>query len=371
MLAQDDIGRKALLSYLATFLVCVAVVLGISWLYTSTQRSRFMETGYAVWDAKRTMVSNCDVGQVAVFGDSRADSALIPDRLKKVATNLAVAGGTPIENFFFVKSVLACESKPAIVMLSFNPGAFEIIQPWLWDNSVGYGALGWQEVSEIRHEAERLKDASYLAVTPKLGIDGIFRDAAYSHGFPGIYFNSLLESRLMGKTAMNRQKFDEVVMARGYPSYRRVAQVAGAGATKVQETARFTPLPIQQSYFEATLALLDRAGITTYFLITPYNTTNVNTHNQPYNAAYMAYLHRLDAKYPRFQLLQSKPPVWEQAMFVDGAHLSQEGANVFSRLLDRCIEWAAENANLGGGCNFDHPDQSAKVVELLVAKAKK
>lgn len=364
MLAQDDIGRGTLLSYLATLLLCVAVVLGLSWLYTATQRERFLETGYSVWNAKRSLVSNCDMGQVAIFGDSRADSALVPARLKKVATNLAFAGGTPIENYFFVKSMLACKSKPAVVMLSFNPGAFEIIQPWLWDNAVRYGALGWQELSEVRHEAARLHDKSYLAVTPKLGLDGMFRDIAYAHGFPAIYFDSLLDSRLMARTETNRKKFSEVVLARGYPSYGRPAQQAGARNAMEPTSVPFAPLPIQQSYFEATLAMLERAGIKTYFLITPHNTNARNTHDQPYNAAYLAYLHRVDAQYSRFQLLQHQQPVWPETMFVDGAHLSQEGAHVFSRLLNRCIEDAPDMTNLGIACDFN---QAADAPDLLTA----
>lgn len=364
MLAQDHIGKGTLLSYLATLLLCVAVVLGIAWMYTATQRGRFLETGYSVWSAKRSLVSNCDVGQIAIFGDSRADSALIPASLKKVVTNLAVAGGTPIENYFFVKSMLACESKPAVLMLSFNPGAFEIIQPWLWDNSVRYGALGWSELSEVRHEAARLNDKSYLAVTPKLGLDGIVRDIAYAYGFPAIYFDSLLDGRLMARTDINRQKFNEVILARGYPSYGHAAQQAGARNAGEQTSVPFAPLPIQQSYFEATLAMLERAGVKTYFLITPYGTNAGNTHDQRYNAAYLAYLQRIDVQYPGFQLLQHQQPVWAETMFVDGAHLSQEGAQAFSRLLNRCIEDAADIADLGIACDFN---QAAGADELITA----
>ena len=364
MLVQDDIGRSTLLSYLATLLLCVTVVMGVSWIYTATQRERFLESGYSVWNAKRSLVSHCDLGQVVVFGDSRADSALVPARLKKVATNLAVAGGTPIESYFFVKSMLECESKPTVLMLSFNPGAFEIIQPWLWDNSARYGALGWRELSEVRREAARLNDKSYLAVTPKLGLDGIVRDIAYGYGFPAIYFDSLLDGRLIARTDMNRQRFNEVVLARGYPSYGHAAQQAGARNDGEQKSIPFAPLPIQQSYFEATLAMLERAGIKTYFLITPYNTRAGKTHDQRYNAAYLAYLHRIDVQYSGFQLLQHQQPVWAETMFVDGAHLSQEGAQIFSRLLNRCIEDAADMADLGIACDFN---QAAGADELITA----
>lgn len=339
MTEQDNIGHRSLLAYLGAMCLCAALALGVAWVYTATQGNRFLESGYAVWHAKGTLLRECDLGDVAVFGDSRADSAVIPARLSKAATNLGFAGGTPIENYFFVKSLLSCKTRPRMLVLSFNPNAFEIVQPWLWDNAVRYGALGWNELSQVRHEAARLDERSYFAAKPHIGLDGLFRDITYSSHFPAIYFNSLIESRLVLRADTNRAKFAEVIRTRGYPSYGNGPQAPLPAATA--DARPFAPLPLQQRFFDMTVAMLDRAGIDTYFLITPYSAHGAQAHTPRYMDAYLAFVRQAGARYPRFHLLQQQVPVWPDAMFVDGQHLSEPGAEAFSRALNRCIEDAA------------------------------
>jgi hypothetical protein len=350
MLEQDDIGKKLFLSYLAAMFVCGALALGIAWIYASTQGIRFLESGYSVWNAKGTLLRDCDLGAVAVFGDSRADSAVIPARFSKTATNFGFAGGTPIENYFFVKSLMSCNAKPRMLVLSFNPNAFEIIQPWLWDNAVRYGALGWNEISLIRHEAQRLNDQSYFAVKPHIGVDGLFRDLAYSSHFPAIYFNSLVESRLLFREEKNRAKFAEVIHARGYPSYGNGGQIGAAGVDAADTP--FAPLPLQKSFFEKTVAMLDRAGIETYFMITPHSETGAHAHDTRYKEAYLAYLRGMAAQYRHFHLLQQQVPIWPDAMFADGQHLNGHGADAFSRQLNRCVEAAGTQTDSQTACDM-------------------
>lgn len=336
MFEKDDAGDKPHLWYLAAILLCTVFMLGVMWIYTSTQGVRFLESGYSVWSAKRTLLRNCDLGDVAVFGDSRVDSAVVPARFSTTATNLGFAGGTPIENYFFVKSVLACKTKPRMLVLSFNPGAFEIVLPWLWDNAIRYGAIGWPELSLVRSEAERLGDLSYSAIKPQMGIDGFLRDLTYASHFPGIYFTSLVESRLGLRTQKNRQKFDEVINARGYPSYGNGTRATVADVAP--DNSAFAPLPLQKSFFEMTVAMLDREKIDTYFLITPYSEKSSRAKSSRYMSAYLQFLRQMSAQYPHFHLLQEEVPFWPEAMFVDGSHLNENAANIFSRQFNHCVQ---------------------------------
>jgi hypothetical protein len=364
MLEKDETGPKSVISYLGALLLCAAVALGISWIYTSTQAVRFLESGYSVWDAKRTLLRDCNLGDVAVFGDSRADSAFIPARMSKLSTNFGFAGGTPIENYFFVKSILACNTKPRLLILSFNPGAFEIVQPWLWDNALRYGALGWDEISQVRHEAERLEERSYFVAKPHIGIDGLFRDVAYSTRFPAIYFNSLIESRLLLRTEENHRKYAEVISARGYPAYKSGAQVRMVDAST--DDAPFTPLPLQQRFFEMTVSMLKQAGIETYFLIAPFSENGPHAHNQAYQAAYIEFLRRTSLHHQNLHLMQDQVPVWPNSMFADGVHLNRNGADVFSRQLNQCIEANSPVLDLHATCGFQWVDQAVDVNSVKV-----
>ena len=364
MLGNEEAGAKSLGVYMATICLCAVFALGISWVYTSTQGIRFLESGYPVWSAKRTMLGACDLGEVAVFGDSRADSAVIPSRLSKQASNLGFAGGTPIEIYFFARSLQSCSKKPKTVLLSFNPGAFEVIQPWLWDNAARYGALGWSEISIIRQEAERLNDRSYFTTKPQIGLDGLMRDVTYSTRFPAIYFNSLIESKVLLRADANRQKFNEVMLSRGYPTYKAGAHV-DEGPAKGGDKP-FTPLPLQESFFEKTVAMLDRAGIDTFFMITPFNQANPRALNPGYQEAYLALIRRLGSQYPHFHLLQQQAPVWPNIYFADGVHLNEEGADTFSRQLDHCLQELGTPGDPDDRCKFDSIKHALKTANTTV-----
>jgi hypothetical protein len=364
MFEKDDDGDKPHLWYLAAMLLCTVFALAALWIYTSTQGVRFLESGYSVWSAKRTLLRNCDLGDVAVFGDSRADSAVVPARFSTKATNLGFAGGTPIENYFFVKSALACKTKPRMLVLSFNPGAFEIVQPWLWDNAIRYGALGWPELSLVRNEAKRLGDSSYSAIKPQMGIDGLLRDLTYASHFPGIYFNSLVESRLALRAQKNRQKFDEVINTRGYPSYGNGTRAA-LTATAPDDTP-FAPLPLQKSFFEKTVAMLDQAGIDTYFLITPYSEKSSRAQSSQYMAAYVEFLRQMRSRYPHFHLLQEEVPLWPDTMFVDGSHLNENAANIFSQQFDHCIETSRTQTASHANCELGWKKPTSAMSDPIV-----
>jgi hypothetical protein len=310
------------------------------------------------------LLRDCNLGEVAVFGDSRADSAFIPARMSKLSTNFGFAGGTPIENYFFVKSFLACHNKPRVLILSFNPGAFEIVQPWLWDNAVRYQALGWDEISQVRHEAERLDDKTYFVTKPHIGIDGLFRDVAYSSHFPAIYFNSLIESRLLFRMDENRRKYAEVINARGYPAYKRGAQVRLASAGS--DEAPFTPLPLQQRFFEMTVSMLEQAGIKTYFLIAPFSESGPHAHNRAYQAAYIEFLRHTSSQHPNLHLMQNQVPVWPNSMFADGVHLNQNGADVFSRQLNQCVETSEPHSVMYAACGFQWVDKAAGANDVQI-----
>lgn len=357
MQLDDNISTKRLLGYLVTLLLALCALLASAWIFTGTQRHRFLESGFAVWDAKQTILRTCKLGNLAVFGDSRIDSAFIPARMTSTASNLGFAGGTPIENYFFVQKMLQCDNRPSKVMLSFNPSAFEIVQPWLWDNAVRYGMISAVQLGQVRADSERLADSSYAAVTPKMGMSGLLRDMIYASHFPAIYFDSLVESRLIGRAELNRKKFQQVIDSRGYPAYQRGAAIPLAArvndAATINDGAIFAPLPLQLSYFEKTLTILERAGVDTYFLITPYSNVGAHAGNARYKAAYLAYLRSLPSRYTHFHLLQDNVPVWSDAMFADSAHLNERGAHAFSHQLNGCIESADRSAN---ACQFKQID---------------
>lgn len=329
----DNPSRPIGIAYLGLVVLTVAIALAGVYLYADLRPMAFLEGGYPVWKAKQGMLDNCDLGSVAFFGDSQLDSAIIPNRLPDLATNFGFAGGTPLEGYFFVKRSLECSARPARIVLSFGPAAFQVVQPWLWENAVRYGVLGWNDLEEIRATAKEIGDETYFSIRTHDGLTGSLRDFLYLSHFPSIYFNSLVEARLFQREERNVAKFAEVRQARGYPAY-------GAGGGVVQPSNakdEFRPLPLQRHYFKQTVAMLDRAGVQVDFLITPVNTERYPAGKRHSFDAYLGFLHGMEARYPHFRLLQGRVPLWSRAMFADAAHLNAAGARNFSDLLGRCI----------------------------------
>ena len=87
--------------------VFVAVLLA-AWLYVTSFPMAFLESGYPSWVAKSTMLRNCQLGQVAFFGDSRLDAGIVPaltETTVRVSRVVAQAGDASPESVFDVESL--------------------------------------------------------------------------------------------------------------------------------------------------------------------------------------------------------------------------------------------------------------------------
>src|SRR6201747_1869709 len=96
------------LSFVASF--------GLIWLYVATMPMAFLTEDYAVWVAKRAMLNECRLGDVSVFGDSRAMAGMDPSKMPMPVANLALSGTSPIETYFAVSRALRCPTPPKLVV---------------------------------------------------------------------------------------------------------------------------------------------------------------------------------------------------------------------------------------------------------------
>lgn len=297
----------------------------------------FLEGGYPVWKAKQEMLNGCDFGELPFFGDSKLDSAVIPSRLPFPAANLAFAGATPLESYFFVKRSMACAARPRQIVLSFGSGAFSVVQTWLWENAIRYDVLGWNELLDIRSTAKKVNDEYFFNVKTHDGLSGSLRDFLYLAHFPSVYFNSLVEARFFQREERNMARFIEARKARGYFSYR-----GGEGAAPFAGEIEFNPLPIQRYYFEKMVELLDSQNISIEFALVPVSSFRYAEKEKENMGNYLKYIHGIEEKYHNFHVLQTDVPIWPNEMFADGAHLNARGAEKYSDLISRCLKRSTE-----------------------------
>ena len=125
------------------YLLCVALIATLAllsvWYYAKRQAIAFMELGYGVWKMPRRLLSLAASSDPTSFSAiCKPIWAIIPRGLSASSTNLALAGGTPVESYFLLERILTCPTVPRRVVLAFGVSAFQEIEPFLWESAVRY-----------------------------------------------------------------------------------------------------------------------------------------------------------------------------------------------------------------------------------------
>jgi hypothetical protein len=315
---------------LICLVVAVAVFAGV-WGYIRVMPMAFLEGAYPIWVAKQGFVARCDLGQLAIFGDSRPESAIDPRLLPVPATSITFGASSPVETAVFVARALRCPTPPRRIVLAFAPADFTGISEYFWENGGRFGFLSFADMQAVTHTADRLGDGSLNRVSTRLGLTGWVRNAAYSIWLPPLYFNSLVAARGDGRLAQNLASEARVRAARGYVPY--PPHKADLVHAPEAEMTVFQPVPVQNYYFDRILREAARAGVQVDFLMTPISqTTQADTHPAML-AGFIAYIQSFTQRYPNFHLLTPRPPVWNDRYFSDDAHLDPAGAVLFTRML--------------------------------------
>jgi len=127
------------------FLLCssavFAAVLLAVWLYVISFPMAFLETGYPSWVAKATMLRECQLGQIAFFGDSRLHAGVVPALLPVAASNFGLPAGTAIETHSAVRRAMACSTFPQQVVISLSPEHFGPLDKFYWLDDLRYGFI--------------------------------------------------------------------------------------------------------------------------------------------------------------------------------------------------------------------------------------
>src|SRR3954471_23770934 len=302
----------------------------------------FLESGYAAWQAKRAMLEECQLGEIAFFGDSRLESGVVPALLPVPAMNFGVAAGTAIETHSAVRRALACPSPPQQAVIALTPGHFGPLSRFYWMLSVRYGFIRPGEVRETERWADQLGDTETLATPTPDGFTGRLRDVLYAVRFPPLSFSSLVQGRVFGRYRTNKERFQAVIRNRGWTEY-------VPGSWLVHEMAApFAPTLLQTAEFEAAIDMLRARGIDVLLLVLPFAQGNaIDPASQTAYRDYLAAVARRTGVH-----LVDELPIWPDELFVDGEHLNGMGARAFTGKLAQCVA----SGRLQPGCDLRwHP----------------
>lgn len=329
-----------LLGAAATF----AAVFLCAWIYVASFPMAFLPGGYPAWVAKSTMLKQCQLGQVAFFGDSRLESGVVPKLLPVEATNFGLAAGTALEVHSAVRRVLACETPPAQVVISLIPSHLGVLDRYFWLNTLLYGFVSPSELLDLEAVAAELNDKTVFtaAQTPE-GLSGRLRNWIYAAGMPMLYFSSLVEGRVFGRAKPNQTRLQEVLLSRGYSSYGE-----GQGAAVPAAHKTFVASPLQVEMLERTLAMARARGVDVLLMAMPTADMTADQASVTEERRYLDFLQDIARRHPGTQLLTPAVPRWPQDMFVDGVHLNNGAARLFSQMLAGCFV----DQRLRAGCDL-------------------
>jgi hypothetical protein len=332
--------------FLTIFVLALLTMLVLTRIYIGLAPIAFLESGYGGWAARQTMLRNCDLGDVAVFGDSRAEAAIIPAMLPVQAANISFGATSPMETYYFVRQAMLCPHPPRRVLLVFGSVDFANVSEFLWRNAARYGYIGYRDLREISAVAASLGDHSVETIDTGDGLGGMARDALYAMGFLSIHFNSLLHGEIFRRYDLNIEHMKAVSRARGYRPYLTPNDPDKIGDEAKQD--RFTVLPVQDVFFRRTLELLAAHGTRVEYLNMPITASTSSHLTVQHLSGWRAYIASYEAKFPNFRQLGTLPTVWPDRWFNDRHHLGPAGAKAFSAKLAKCLmpEAAGEPCDL-------------------------
>jgi hypothetical protein len=340
-------------SYIVVVAAILALGLGALRLYVTTFSMAFLEEGYPIWLSKQNFIRNCDLGEVAIFGDSRVEAGLIAEGQPLKMTILGFGGTTPIETYFAVKHALACGRLPNRIVLAHGGAQFSRKPVFLWENAVRYDYISFAEAREINKVAVALGDTSIDQTITRDGLTGFARDFLYASNFPPIYFNSLFQGQFFRRLEKNKLTLAQTTKRRGhipYPPHHNGDNMMG------EETglSKFEPMPTSDYFFEQTIKLLNAHNIATDWVSMPITETSSAALKPAVWDGFRAYLERYAARYPNFHVV-SVLPVWPDRFFSNKDHLDEAGAKLFSAKFAECMRQriaAGRNPAIASSCDW-------------------
>jgi hypothetical protein len=334
--------------FLTWFGLAFAVTCGLVWAYVAIMPMAFLGRDYPLWIAKRTLIDECRLGSVLVFGDSRAMAATVPSVMPVPVTNLAQSGTSPIETYFAVRRALRCQTLPRLVVISHSAPKFGGDSDY-WVSFARNGFLNFHDMHEVDRDAARLHDREIVDLLPPDQRQLTLREFLFSIHFPPFYFSSLVTGFVAARWQHNRDVLRDSLSSSGHALFGNQAgssDLAGEGRAPV-----FSTSPLADLYFSRTLALLAARDVPVVFLSMPINHASYVRMPPEFSDQFGAYLRTKVKQFPNLRVVGPTIPCWPDKFFGDAWHFNAQGATDYSRILGA---WLRDV--LAGGGSSDLPN---------------
>jgi hypothetical protein len=316
--------------FLAWFGIVFVIAFGVVWAYVAIMPMAFLSRDYPLWIAKRTMMDQCRLGSVLVFGDSRTMAATMPSVMPIPVTNLAQSGTSPIETYFAVRRALRCPTPPKLVVIAHGALKFTGDSDY-WASFVRNGFLDYSDMREVDRVAAGLHDGELLDLQPADQLRPVLRELLFAVRFPPFYFGSLANGFIAARWQHNRDVLHDNLLSSGHALFGNSpgsSDLAGEGLNPVFRTS-----PLLDLYFSRTLALLADHKIPVVFLSMPINHATYVRMPADFSEQFRSYLQTKARQSPDLHVVGPAIPCWPDKFFGDAWHFNAQGAAEYSRWL--------------------------------------
>lgn len=296
---------------------------------------RFFPMNYLVveypmwaWQKDVTKGASDDGPDTLVLGDSRAQAGLMPALMEGSAYNLSLTGASPIEMYYALERYLEhCGEgrEPEQVVVIFAPFHYMFTDNF-WERTIYFDYLSVTDAMQVLGEAKDSGDASIV----REGQDVYLEYLSYKLRLPGKYLPAVLNARVLGRGAENREKYAAIEKDRGYSL---IGTMDGCDWPNFETNyEHFTPSVMLDDYFRRLLALCDREGIQVYVEQAPMNRASYDVLHDSFVEEYRIYMEEIAAQFPE-AMVQTELSAYDNKYFGDESHLNGAGAQIFTQYI--------------------------------------
>nr|MDP9128004.1 hypothetical protein [Pseudomonadota bacterium] len=296
--------------------------------WTTNDYAKFADADYPVWLAKKRMIDDCNVGPLAVIGDSRATTNIVPVKVGPGVVNLGLSGASLLTMLEVSKRIVACPEPPKAVLITMDMRRF-MDTDMFWEREVKYDLFPL-DLEDIRVRARQSGDVLLFEKPAPFDIDARLKNWLFQAKFPSYYFGSLLAGYVFLRAEVNQGYLRDTLRDKGYHYFRDDT----LGDNRVDYMAyrkHFAGSEFFESYFGAMLDLYEAHHIPVYFISAPGKTRANQMMDPSFKSEYAAYLEKWVRLYPGLRVLGDIFPSLPPEDFTDRTHLNVLGAVVWSQ----------------------------------------
>ena len=333
--------------FLCVMALTFGLIFGAAWFWTANDFIKFADSDYATWIAKKLMLDDCNVGAVAIVGDSQAQASIVPKKVGPNVVNFGLIGGSPVSMLAVSRRIVACPELPKAIILSLSFEQFMGIDMF-WKREVRYGVFD-MDLEELRRSARKTGDTLLYDPPTPFDFDMRLKGLLMQAKFPSYYFGSMLAGYFYRREETNMGFLHDTLKDKGYHFF---GETIGDNRVRLKAYRKsYTSAPFFEIYFARMLDLYAAHNIPVYYIDAPVKTTALQVMSPEFKDGFVNYIHHWEGLYPNFHILGGLLPSLPPEDFTDANHVNVLGAVIWSNHVAALLK--AAGVDTGSPFSFD------------------